>query len=159
GPLAAFLSGWVTFLLGFAAPAAASANTAATYLIAPLHLTGQAEFLAKLGVGTFAILAFALIHTSSRSRTTRVQVTITLVKLALLVALIVAGVAVGWKGVGNLNDRPPVDFAVAVPMMFSLVYITYAYFGWNAASYLAGEVPDPGRQLPRAIMLGTGSVV
>ncbi len=40
-------------------------------------------------------------------------------------------------------------------MLFSLVYISYAYTGWNAASYLAGEIGDPGRRLPRAILIGT----
>ena len=44
-------------------------------------------------------------------------------------------------------------------MISSLVYIFYAYTGWNAASYLAGEVRDPQRLLPRAILLGTGLVV
>ena len=44
-------------------------------------------------------------------------------------------------------------------MMFSLVYIYYAYTGWNGASYLAGEIRDPQRILPRAILLGTGGVI
>ena len=44
-------------------------------------------------------------------------------------------------------------------MAFSLVYISYAYTGWNAAAYLAGEVGDPGRRLPRAMLLGTVAVV
>ena len=44
-------------------------------------------------------------------------------------------------------------------MFFSLVYISYAYTGWNAATYIAGEVRDPGRHLPGAILFGTGGVV
>ena len=43
--------------------------------------------------------------------------------------------------------------------MFSLVYIYYAYTGWNGASYLAGEIRDPQRILPRAILIGTGGVL
>jgi APA family basic amino acid/polyamine antiporter len=44
-------------------------------------------------------------------------------------------------------------------MLFSLVYISYAYTGWNAASYLAGEISDPGRRLPQAILIGTAGVI
>ena len=44
-------------------------------------------------------------------------------------------------------------------MMFALVYIYYAYTGWNGASYLAGEIRDPQRILPKAILFGTGGVL
>ena len=44
-------------------------------------------------------------------------------------------------------------------MLFSLVYISYAYTGWNAASYIAGEIAEPGRRLPQAILIGTSLVV
>ena len=44
-------------------------------------------------------------------------------------------------------------------MLSCFVYISYAYTGWNAASYLAGEIEQPQRRLPRAILLGTGLVV
>ncbi|MBX6312906.1 MAG: amino acid permease [Isosphaeraceae bacterium] len=51
------------------------------------------------------------------------------------------------------------DADLAITMLFSLVYISYAYTGWNAASYLAGEIQQPQRRLPRAILLGTALVV
>src|SRR5262249_34656962 len=59
----------------------------------------------------------------------------------------------------NLDDRAPLDLDILKKMMFSLVYISYAYTGWNAAAYVAGEVRNPGRTLPRAILLGTMVVV
>ena len=43
-------------------------------------------------------------------------------------------------------------------LMSSMVYIYYAYTGWNSASYLAGEIRDPQRRLPQAILLGTAGV-
>src|SRR5262249_43746646 len=64
----------------------------------------------------------------------------------------------GWRHGANLADRPPVDLGVAAAMLFSMVYISYAYTGWNAAAYLAGEIDDPGRRLPRAILIGTAAV-
>jgi basic amino acid/polyamine antiporter, APA family len=159
GPLAAFLSGWVSFLLGSAAPIAAAANAAATYLLSPIALSGQTAMFAERGLASAAILVFAAIHTSGRNRTVRLQVAITVVELGLLIWFVVAGLVAGWSHSTNLNDRPPLDFSVLEAMTFSLVYITYAYFGWNAASYLAGEVSNPGRTLPRAIVLGTAAVL
>src|SRR5207249_2279236 len=90
-------------------------------------------------LATALILAFALIHTSGRKQTAHVQGWITAVKLALLVAFAGAGLCVGWPNRANLLDRPPVTFDLLKTMTFSLVYISYAYIGWNAASYLAGE--------------------
>jgi APA family basic amino acid/polyamine antiporter len=159
GPLAAFLAGWVTFLLGNAAPIAVSASASASYLLAPLKLSGTNAWLAEGGVASLAIVVFALVHISGQRRSVRVQVAITLLKLALLLVYLFAGLAAGWRHTANLADLPHVDLQTAGNMTFSLVFITYAYFGWNAASYLAGEIAQPGRDLPRAIGLGTAAVV
>jgi APA family basic amino acid/polyamine antiporter len=159
GPLAAFLSGWVSFLIGFAGPIAAMSDATATYLLVPLHLEGSNARLATRGVATLAILALAVVHSSARTWTIQVQGWTTSVKLAVLTAFVVAGFAAGWTHWPNLLDRPPLSFDVAQSMLFSLVYIFYAYTGWNAASYLAGEIQDPQRKLPLAILLGTGLVV
>jgi APA family basic amino acid/polyamine antiporter len=159
GPGVAFLSGWVSFLIGFAAPIAAAAFAAASYLLAPLGLAGATARLARLEVATVAIVAFGVIHTSSRRGTTWVHSAITVFKLGVLVTFLVAGLAVGWPRGANLADRPALDFHVVTAMMFSLVYISYGYTGWNAASYLAGEIRDPGRRLPQSILLGTTAVI
>ena len=159
GPLPAFLSGWASFLLGFAAPIALSASASASYLLAPLHLMGSRATLAERGAATAAILALAAIHTSGRSRSARWQAGITLLKAGVLGTLLVAGLIAGRGHGANLADRPPIDWKVAKAMAFSLIYISYAYTGWNSASYLAGEVADAGRRLPRAILMGTGAVV
>lgn len=160
GPLVAFLSGWVSFLIGFAAPIAASAFASASYLMAPLGLTEPTARLAQLSMATVAILAFAVIHVSGQRHTSRAHSVITLVKLVVLVGFLLAGLATaGWGATANLFDRPPVDFKVVSAMFFSLVYISYGYTGWNAATYMAGEVRDPGRVLPLAILIGTAGVI
>ena len=69
GPLAAFLSGWVSFLIGFGGPIALSAFAAAKYLLVPLHLDESITPLAQKGVATLAILAFAVVHSSGRTGT------------------------------------------------------------------------------------------
>jgi basic amino acid/polyamine antiporter, APA family len=104
-------------------------------------------------------VTFAAIHTSSRQRTARIQGWITALKLTLLATFVVAGASIGWPNSGHLDDRTPLTGSLAASMMLSLVYISYAYTGWNTASYLAGEVVNPQRTLPRAIVLATAGVV
>jgi APA family basic amino acid/polyamine antiporter len=169
GPLPAFLSGWVSFLIGFAGPSAVAAFASAKYLLQPFP---SAKYLLQPFHGpevdvlylervlaTGLILIFAAIHVAGRQQTARVQGWITVVKLALLGGFALVGLAVGWPNAANLNDLTPVDGQLALKMLSSLVYIYYAYTGWNAASYLAGEVKHPQRLLPWAILLGTGGVL
>jgi basic amino acid/polyamine antiporter, APA family len=159
GPLPAFLSGWVSFLIGFSGPSAAAAYASAKYLLAPFPALGARTVVLEPLLATALILAFAVIHVSGRRHTAHVQGWITALKLIVLGGFAAAGFAVGWPHHANLADRTPLDGELAVNMMASMVYISYAYIGWNAASYLAGEIKDPQRLLPRAILLGTGGVL
>jgi APA family basic amino acid/polyamine antiporter len=109
-------------------------------------------------VGTLAILGFAAIHASGRGRSVRLQGLVTILELGFLVAFAVAGLVAGGGKWENLDDRPPIGPRSLAPMLFALVYISYGYTGWNAASYLAGEIGDAPRRLPRAILLGTSVV-
>ncbi len=159
GPLPAFLSGWVSFLIGFSAPSASAAFAAAKYVLTPFASPGPHTVLWERALGTAAILTFALIHISGRKRTADVQGWITALKLAVLGVVVLAGLSVGWPNSANLLDRTPLTGSLAITMMGSMVYVSYAYIGWNAASYMAGEIRDPQRLLPRAILLGTGGVL
>ena len=160
GPLPAFLSGWVSFLIGFSAPSASAAFAAAKYVLTPFAPPGPRTVLWERALATAAILTFALIHISGRKRTAGVQGWITALKLAVLGVVVLAGLSIGWPNSANLADRTPADRLVwRSRMMASMVYVSYAYIGWNAASYMAGEIRDPQRLLPRAILLGTGGVL
>jgi len=158
GPLPAFLAGWVSFQFGFSAPIAAAASAASGYLLAPIALDPGAERLARPALATLAILAFAAIHCSGHARSVRLQGTATLLELGFLVAFVLAGLIAGRSNWANLDDRPPMGGRSAVDLLFALIYVSYGYTGWNAASYLAGEVGDAPRRLPRAILLGTALV-
>jgi APA family basic amino acid/polyamine antiporter len=158
GPLPAFLSGWVSFLIGFAGPSAASASAFAKYTLMPFQLPGPQATLWERVLASAAILFFAAVHISGRRRTARVQGWITVLKLVGLGAFALSGLLAGWRNSANLLDLKPVDGTQAMTMMSSMVYIYYAYTGWNSASYLAGEVKEPQRRLPQAILLGTAGV-
>ncbi|WP_406700007.1 amino acid permease [Singulisphaera sp. Ch08] len=159
GPLAAFLSGWVSFLIGFGGPIAAAAAAAAEYLLAPLRLGDATMSVARPGIASAAIVALGVAHCLGRGSTIRVQAGMTTLKIGILAVLAAGGLAVGWGRWENLADRPPMTPGLLVTMASSLVYISYAYTGWNAAAYLAGEVDRPQQQMPRAILLGTGLVL
>jgi len=159
GPLAAFLSGWVSFLIGFGGPIALSASGAAKYLLAPLRLNDATSAIAQPAVASLAIISLAVIHCLGRSSTIRAQAGMTALKIGILTVIAIAGLAGGWGRWENLADRPPLTPSLFVTMASSLVYISYAYTGWNAATYVAGEADRPQQQMPRAILLGTGLVL
>ena len=82
----------------------------------------------------------------------------TIVKLALFVAMVAAGFAFGGGSFERIAAGRPlreVDLGTAATQLF---YVMFAYSGWNAASYLAGEVKSPATTLPRSLLLGTGAV-
>lgn len=158
GPLAAFLSGWVSFLLGFGGPIAVSAYATAKYLLAPLGMGDEAGRLPQLALATALILALAGMHMLGRRSSVGLQGTTTVIKIAILGALALLGWIVGWGRWENLTDLPEFSAPRLRDSFYSLVYISYAYTGWNAAGYIAGEVEQPGRRVPRAILLGTAGV-
>ena len=158
GPLPAFLAGWVSFQFGFSAPIAAAASAASSYLLAPIGLDPAAEAVARPALGTVAILAIAAAHGAGKGSSIRLQGLVTILELAFLVAFALAGLVAGRGNWANLLDRPPIDRSILGPGLVALVLVSYGYTGWNAASYLAGEVADAPRQLPRAILRGTAIV-
>jgi basic amino acid/polyamine antiporter, APA family len=159
GPLAAFWSGWVSFLIGFGGPIAASAFGAAKYLLAPLRLDDAQAAVAQPALASAAIVGLGVGHCLGRGSTIRAQAGMTALKIVILVLLAVAGLAAGWGGWENLADRPPLTSGLIVSMASSLVCISYAYTSWNGASYLAGEMDCPHERMPRAILLGTVMVL
>jgi basic amino acid/polyamine antiporter, APA family len=159
GPLAAFLSGWVSFLIGFGGPIALSAFGSAKYLLAPLGLDDETAATAQPAVATAAIVAFGVIHCLGRGPSIQAQGWATVVKLVILTVLAAALLAGGWGRWANLEDLPQLDRLSLGTMASSLVYISYAYTGWNGAAYIAGDVERPQQQMPRAILLGTGLVL
>lgn len=158
GPLAGFLSGWVSFLIGFGGPIAASAFAASDYLLAPLRLEHRSS-VAQISLASAMIIGLGIVHCLGRGSTIRAQSLMTVLKIGILSALAIAGLVMGWGRWENLADRPPLTPGLLVTMASSLVYISYAYTGWNAAAYLAGEMKNPQQQMPRAILLGTGLVL
>src|SRR5262249_45935747 len=150
-----FVGGWITFFAGFAAPTAASTLAVVAYfsqltpgwnpatpLISGLGVTQGAAIAALLPL----LLAFA--HSIGVKHSGRLQTTLAVMTVAAIVIFTVAGVATGrgdWSGVTRGSQATGAWWVALIPVGF-------AYSGWNAAAYLAGEVTDPRRTLPRALI-------
>jgi basic amino acid/polyamine antiporter, APA family len=160
GPMPAFLSGWTSFLLGFAAPLAVAGYVAAVYLLAPLGVLGEASGTNGIvrAAAAAIIILITLPNLLGQRQSAWAQNLTTVVKLALFVAMVVAGFASSGGSVAHLGSGQPLKNVELGSAGTQLFYVMFAYSGWNAASYLAGEVRDPAKTLPRSLLLGTGAV-
>jgi APA family basic amino acid/polyamine antiporter len=177
-PAVGFLSGWVSLTAGFSAPIAVAALAFSRYVAtlvpaigsqgvwAQLSITIGDHHLADVTLGAPQAIAMGLIlaitslHALDTRLGGRVQAAFTVAKVVLIGCFIAGGLFAGhgdWShlapqhgGLANLGTR---DFAI------SLMYVSFAYSGWNAAGYVAGEIERPEKTLPRALFLGTGVVM
>ena len=173
GPMWGFLSGWISFFAGFSAPIAAGALLFAEYLgpffpalsISPeetragltirlLHF-GSAQWVA-LGV----IGLFTLINILGVGLAAKVQNLLTGIKVAVLGTFVILAFLIGHGHWGNLTQATErtSPHSLAAQFAISLVFVMYAYSGWNAATYVAEEIKQPERILPLALVLGTSVV-
>ena len=150
-PAAGFVSGWVSATIGFAAPVAAAAITFGTYLSAVFPALPVKPLAAGL------VIVLTLAHASTRANSAGVQRWFTLLKLALIVIFCVAAFVLveAPQPVNFLPDAAGFDAMLSPAFAVSLIYVSYAYTGWNAATYLSGEIDNPQRTLPRILGLGT----
>jgi len=161
-PGVGFMSGWVSLTAGFSAPIAASALLFSAYLGAVLPGIGSVAVQKAIAIAL--ILAMSLLHAFDTRVGGRVQTGLTIAKVALIAVLIVAGLAFGtgdWSHFATRGDGLAMLGTRSGGSAFAtqLMYVSFAYSGWNAAAYIAGEIERPQRTLPRALLLGTGVVM
>jgi basic amino acid/polyamine antiporter, APA family len=169
GPLAAFLTGWTSFVAGFSGAIAAGALALADYvgrfmpaassdaslLTIPIPFL-PLVFSPKSLVALTAIAALSLIHMRGLGPGSFVQNILAAVKTLALVVFVALGFSLGTGDAGQVlaGESAPVG-----GMMLALIPIMFSYSGWNAAAYVAEEVRNPGRNVPLALGLGTVVVI
>lgn len=164
-PALGFLSGWVSATVGFAAPTALAALALGQYaqsvwpaLAAPLLAGTSFTWATTLAVSV--VLVLALVHGRSARAGSRLQVVITALKVLVLVGFIAAGLVVGeGQPLRFAPDAAGWQALLSPAFAVSLVYVSYAYSGWNAAAYLTGEIEQPQRNLSRILLTGTAVVL
>lgn len=147
-PALGYVAGWSSMLLGFAAPVAIDAFSAAAFVdtIVPL---GDPRI-----VGTGLIVALTALHAVHLDVSKWSQNLLVVVKIALVVLFAAFGIAIGahaWP-TWTPPSPSPTPWATFLENQF---WVAFAFSGWNAAIYAAGEFRDPARQVPRAMALGT----
>jgi basic amino acid/polyamine antiporter, APA family len=157
-PVVGVMSGWASLIAGFSAPIAGSAKAFSAYLGASLPaLRGE---VAQDVVAIALVLAMTGLHAFDTVIGGRVQTAFTITKTLLIMAFIAAGLTIGtgdWshfatRGGGTANLWTPA-------FVTALMFVSFAYSGWNAAAYIAGDIRDPVRNVPRALLVGTGLVM
>ncbi len=153
-PAVGAMSGWVSLFAGFSAPIAVSALLFGKYagVVWPA-LGGAAEAKA---IACALILAMTAMHAFDTVIGGRVQAALTLGKVLLLAGFIGAGLLYGEGDWHQLSSRHGgFDNVFGEPFAMSLYWVMVAYAGWNAAAYIASDLEDPQRTLPRSLLLGT----
>ncbi len=153
GPLMGFLSGWVSFTVGFGCAIAASAVSFSTYalrMIPDTQETPATSFLALVLVWTLTAL-----HARGVSTGGWVQRILTTTKVTALLLLILGGLTVGTGNWSNLSIRASGPAPTGGMVGVALIFIFYTYIGWNIIGYIAGEISNATRTIPT---IGTGFV-
>jgi len=168
-PALGFLSGWVSFFVGFSAPIAASAIGFVAYMtrafpeilrLGVFDASIEATILRKL-YAILVIATFTGIHVRGLEFGANVQNVLTILKVGLIVGLVVAGFALGQGSWDHFTQGIDLDFGLGgwKVIGLSLMWIMFAYSGWNASAYIGSEVKDPSKNLPRSLIVGTGIVI
>jgi len=159
GPLPAFLYGWALLLVIATGAAAAVAVTCAGYVVTLAGL--PPEFTTRVAVG--AILLLCIVNYLGVEPAAVTLNVFTVLKLAALAALIVAGLVL-TPPTAPVRPLPPLTapvgaLGVVVTLGTALVPILFAYGGWQQTNFIAEEIVAPERNLPRALGLGVAGVV
>ncbi|HVX76467.1 MAG TPA: APC family permease [Bradyrhizobium sp.] len=149
-PAFGFLAGWISATVGFAAPVALAAMAFGEYGRAVLP--GASPLALAMGV----IWVVSIVQLCGIRHSSTFQLIATVLKVVLIVAFLIAGFVIG--------SPQPVSFApsagdlphiISAPFAIGLVFVMYSFSGWNAATYIVGEIRLPEQNLPRALFWGT----
>jgi len=160
-----FMSAFVSLIAGFSAPIAAAVKSLVLYLkaffpiletdpvlVGTLHLTDLAAII--------LVWFLVAVHICGKKGAMKFNDIVTLLKVGGIIAIILAAILIGDGKLENFSyvsdfygEMPP--SALFTAMATSLIFIMFCYSGWNAAAYVASEIVNPQKTLPKALLLGT----
>ena len=154
-PAAGFVSGWISSTIGFSAPVALASITFGSYL------SSVFPELSTTWLAVILIVILTLVHGSTHQKSAGLQWFFTVIKLALILVFFIAVMLI-------VDEPQPISFMpqtedktamLGGAFAVSLIYVSYAYNGWNAATYLSSELNEPQKSLPKILLIGTGLVM
>ncbi|HJY83273.1 MAG TPA: amino acid permease [Candidatus Binatia bacterium] len=154
GAFAGFLSGWTSFTIGFATAIAAAAMGFAAYLLRVLALGDETDGVATI-LALLLVWILTGVHVTGVGPGGFLQRLLTVLKVSAILLLVVGAFVCGngsWENLRVVTPSVVPSFGI---VFVALIFVTYTYSGWNAAAYIAGEMTDPGRSIPRSMIWGT----
>jgi APA family basic amino acid/polyamine antiporter len=174
GPLVGFLYGWITFLVYMTGGIAALAIAFAEYFgyLIPVLSTDKICFSLSLKIvkssdsftfsmaqltAVFIILFLSLVNYLGLRFGKSIQNIITVVKIATLAGFILmGGIAGRGRSISFALNPSDLDFSqLVIGFGLALIAVFWAFDGWNNINFVAGEITNPGRNIPRALFIGT----
>jgi APA family basic amino acid/polyamine antiporter len=153
-PIVGYIYAWVSLTVGFSAPIAISVMAMKSYLN-PINPNIFNDWF-----GILVILILTAIHSISVGKSGKFQNISTGVKVGFVLILIILGFSfVPAQDVTAIDLSNSWQDEIFLPgFAVSLLYVTYAYTGWNSAAYIVDEIDDARKNLPKALLIGTGLV-
>jgi len=153
-PAVGFVAGCISFIVGFSAPIAAAALAFSSYMVALWPEVPPLTLAWALVVG------LSLTHIAKISFASRAQNVFTFGKIALIMVFVIGGYLNGHREyLVSPTDAKPIHEMLTPSFAVGLVLVSFAYSGWNAATYIAGEVRHVASTLPISLAAGTTVVV
>lgn len=149
-PALGFLSGWISLLVGFAGAISAVAIAIGEY-------SNDLLGLPVTSVAIFAIIIISIVHLFGVKAGGIAQNILTGLKLFLIAFFCLAPIFFegGRSGISFLPAEGDWNLIASSGWAISLVFVVYAYSGWNASAYIAGNLENPERNIPRSLIVGT----
>jgi basic amino acid/polyamine antiporter, APA family len=149
-PAFGFVAGWVSATVGFAAPVALAAMAFGEYGKALLPNAPP------LALAAAVVWLVSIVQLTGLKHSSLFQLVSTVSKVVLIIAFLVAGFMIGApQPLSFAPSSSDLALVSSAPFAIGLVFVMYSFSGWNAATYIIGEMRAPQRNLPRALLIGT----
>ena len=156
-PSLGFLSGWVSFIVGFAAPTAAASMALSAYFSAALGAPSHIwilPFNQTISIGVIILLSW--IHSRFKRGGAGLQNYFTSFKILVLLCFVFIGiVAKTDHSIDFSLHKEALREIISPAFAVAIFFVSFAYSGWNASAYIAGEIKNPARNIPVSLILGT----
>ncbi len=156
-PSLGFMAGWISFIVGFAAPTAAAAIALGAYLRAALELKpALLGIQSEKYIATVIIILLTILHSSNKKAGAHFQSIFSSLKILIIGILIILGLSSHQdQNLSFTFNYDAFQEILSPAFVISLFFVSFSYSGWNSAAYIAGELKKPGKNIPISLITGT----